>query len=208
MGQFQDLAALNVDDAQQPAAVQRRGEVERTVVLFTSDHGEMNGDHGLLYKSNFLRPAVQVPLILRMPAALGCGRADSLYHGLVESIDIGPTLVELAGGSIDYQQFGRSLRPALRDPFVRVRDEVLAELYEEVMLADGSWKVALNARGEVYLLFDLKADPHETRNLAGLRQVATVEAELRLRLLQRVYRTQVCLPRKRAAGAVAATRAG
>src|SRR5438477_12752593 len=43
--------------------IETRGELDRTVVLFTSDHGEMNGDYDLIHKSNFLNPAVRIPLI-------------------------------------------------------------------------------------------------------------------------------------------------
>jgi choline-sulfatase len=170
------------------AAVADRGEADRTAVVFASDHGEMNGDHGLLYKRNFLGPAVRVPLIIRAPGAAG-----GVCHAPVELIDVGPTIVELAGGVLGHQQFGRSLGPSLRDPARALRADVLSELLGEVMLTDGRWKVALNPDGDAYLLFDLAADPAETHNLAGRPEHAGVETELRLAVLRRLCQTQIIL---------------
>ena len=51
------------------AVIEARGELDNTVIAFTSDHGEMNGDHGLIYKMNFYDGALRVPLIIRVPAA-------------------------------------------------------------------------------------------------------------------------------------------
>lgn len=47
--------------------IQERGELENTVIVFCSDHGEMNSDYGLIYKSNFLNGAVRIPFIVRTP---------------------------------------------------------------------------------------------------------------------------------------------
>jgi hypothetical protein len=63
------------------------------------------------------------------------------------------------------------------------------------MILDRSWKMAVNRRGEPYLLFDLEHDPDETRNLVGLGEVAQIEDELRLRILDRVVQSQVHNPR-------------
>ena len=48
--------------------VEARGEIDRTLIAFVSDHGEMNGDYGLIYKQNFLDPAARVPFIIRAAA--------------------------------------------------------------------------------------------------------------------------------------------
>ncbi len=63
------------------------------------------------------------------------------------------------------------------------------------MLLDQEWKTALNAEGEVYLLFDVREDPDETRNLAGRPAVAEIETALRLRILERLVQTQLRKPR-------------
>ena len=164
-------------------AIAGRGELENTIIVHTSDHGEMNGDCGLIYKSNFLNGAVRIPLLVRTPDSTNAG---SVCDSPVEWIDIGPTLVELAGSELQHQQFGKSLGPMLTQPEVSHRDFAISEIEGEVMLLNREWKAALNADGEVYLLFDVLNDPDETHNLAGKPEVADVETALRLQILERL----------------------
>ena len=170
--------------------IQARGELENTVIVHCSDHGEMNGDYGLIYKSNFLNGAVRIPLLVRTPDAVKGATCDSP----VEWIDIGPTLVELAGGELKHRQFGKSLCPVLAQPASMHRDFAISEIEGEIMLLNRQWKIALNANGEAYLLFDMQNDAEETQNLAGRPEVADVETELRLQILERLVETQLRHP--------------
>ena len=160
-------------------------------IVHTSDHGEMNGDYGLIYKSNFLNGAVRIPLLVRTPDSTNAG---SICESPVEWIDIGPTLVELAGGELEHRQFGKSLCPVLTQPETTHREFAISEIEGEVMLLNQEWKAALNAEGEVYLLFDVQNDPDETQNLAGGPEVADVETALRLQILERLMQTQLKKP--------------
>ena len=168
-----------------------RGELENTVIIHTSDHGEMNGDYGLIYKSNFLNGAVRIPLLVRTPDSTNVGR---ICDSPVEWIDIGPTLVEAAGGELEHRQFGKSLYPVLTNPEGTHRDFAISEIQGEIMFLNREWKAALNANGEVYLLFDMQNDPNETNNLAGKPEVADVETALRLQILERLMQTQLKRP--------------
>ncbi len=168
-----------------------RGELENTIIVHTSDHGEMNGDYGLIYKGNFLNGAVRIPLLVRTPDTTYAG---SICDSPVEWIDIGPTLVESAGGELVHRQFGKSLCPVLTNPEVTHRDFAISEIQGEIMLLNQKWKAALNANGEVYLLFDVENDPNETENLAGKPEVAGVETQLRLQILERLMQTQLEKP--------------
>ena len=172
-------------------AIAARGELENTVIVHTSDHGEMNGDYGLIYKSNFLNGAVRIPLLVRTPDSTYAG---SLCGTPVEWIDIGPTLVELADGELEHRQFGKSLYPVLTNPEVTHRYFAISEIEGEVMLLNQEWKAALNTDGEVYLLFDVENDPNETKNLAGSAEVADIETGLRLQILERLMQTQLRKP--------------
>jgi len=172
-------------------AIAARGELANTVIVFSSDHGEMNGDYGLVYKSTFLNGAVRVPLLVRTPATLNGPARGSVSDGPVEWFDIGPTLVELAGGELGHRQFARSLCPVLADPAVDIRDEAVSELQGEVMIMDRDWKMAVNEKGQPYLLFDLRNDPDERRNLAGDPGMAEVEDELRMRMFRHILMNQV-----------------
>ena len=157
--------------------VEERGELERTVVAFVSDHGEMNGDFSLLYKHNFLNPAVRVPFIVRLPADGGGGGAVS--ESMVELMDLGATLVELAGAKQLRRSLARSVLPVLRGPSRSHREAALSEMRREHMIATPDWKLAVNRDGEPYLLFDLRSDPTETHNLAALPEHAETERELK-----------------------------
>ena len=172
-------------------AIAARGELENTIIVHTSDHGEMNGDYGLIYKSNFLNGAVRIPLLVRTPDSTNAG---SVCESPVEWIDIGPTLVELAGGELEHRQFGKSLCPVLTQPEATHRDFAISEIEGEIMLLNQEWKIALNANGEAYLLFDVRNDPNEIQNLAGRPEVADIERVLRLQILERLMQTQLNEP--------------
>ena len=173
-----------------------RGELENTIIVHTSDHGEMNGDYGLIYKSNFLNGAVRIPLLVRTPdtSRLQTPPTGTICESPVEWIDIGPTLVELVGGALGHRQFGKSLCPVLTHPEATHRDFAISEIEGEIMLLSKQWKAALNADGEVYLLFNVESDPNEIQNLAGRPELADVETALRLQILERLMQTQLDTP--------------
>lgn len=173
------------------ATIEARGELDNTVIVLVSDHGEMNGDYGLIYKENFLNGAVRVPLLVKTPQMSQMGVSGTVCDTLVEWMDVGPTLVELARGELPYQQFGKSLCPTLVDGQKEHRTEALSEYGGEVMLLNREWKCALNEEGQVYLLFHVKDDPQEVHNLAGLAEWADVERTLKMRILERLMASQV-----------------
>jgi len=164
-----------------------RGQLDDTVIALVSDHGEMNGDFGLLYKQNFLNPAVRVPFLIKAP-----GKAAGATSTVpVELMDVGATLLELAGAEPVEGSYAQSLVPVLEDPSRPHRAAALSELSGEVMLATSEWKVALNRNGRIYLLFDLVNDPHEQRNLAGRPEVERIAQDLRKLALERLIQTAV-----------------
>jgi arylsulfatase len=170
-----------------------KGEWANTAVVFVSDHGEMNGDHGLIYKENFHNSAVKVPLIVRMPENEGHRREGTRYSGMVEWFDVGPTLCELAGGDLTQrlaQQFGKSLVDVVNNPGKVHREEALCEIHHELMIQNEQWKLAVNKDGIPYMLFDLKQDPDERNNLVGKPEVEAVTRILKDRLLQRLVTSQ------------------
>jgi arylsulfatase len=163
------------------SALDERGERDRTVVVFVSDHGEMNGDYGLLYKSNFLNGSVRIPFVVNVPGVTE-SVAGQVAHTPVELMDLGATLGEVAGARRPRPSRARSALPVLREPEGSLREVAVSELRKETMAASTDWKLGLNNRKEAYLLFDLRADPDETRNLAGLPDAREAEEELRRKL--------------------------
>ena len=131
---------------------------EETIVVVTSDHGDMLGERGLWYKMAPFEPSIRVPLIVH---GLGPGRVAEP----VTLLDLAPTLVELAGGTAD-ELDGISLAGA--DPPRRdIPIEYLAEGVRapQVTLVRGSLKL-VRSLGEPDLAYDVDADPSERTNLA------------------------------------------
>ena len=171
--------------------IKARGEWDNTVVLFTSDHGEMNGDQEFVNKRTFLDGALNIPLVIRTPETINKGGIQT--DALVSLIDVGPTLIELCGGKIEYSQSGKSLCGVLDGSVEKPRDYVLSELSGEIMYMDEEYKVFLNNKGEIYMLFDRKNDPEEQLNLAGAAEYAELENML-LRKLMRAVSENVIIP--------------
>ena len=169
--------------------IETRDELERTAVLFTSDHGEMNGDYDLIHKSNFLNPAVRIPLLLSTPKIKNSATAGKILNQPVELFDAGPTLAEFAGARIGYRDFARSLAPLIEDPQANHRDFALSELKEEMMYLDRDWKLMLNAKGEPYRLFDVKNDADEMEDLVGRTEHQGLIARLTRKLIERRAQT-------------------
>lgn len=176
-------------------AIEERGELENTVIAYTSDHGEMNGDHGLIYKQNFYDGAVRVPMLLRTPETATGTHTGGVCESPVEWFDLGPTLADMAGASLDHQQFARSMLPALQDTSTTVREFALSEFRGEVMILGRWYKMAVNRFGKPYMLFDRRADPAEAENLVGRPEVREIEEHLRLQILDRMIQTQIHQPR-------------
>lgn len=144
----------------------------RTWIVFSSDHGELLGDHGLWGKAAFYEGAVHVPCIMRAPARDGAphGGGGRVVGGLTEHIDIPVTLVDVAGAEPLPSGLGRSLRATVEsgtdgDPGKEV---VLSELFGQVMLRTHRYKLVVRLEDhERYQFFDLSDDPQETRNLVA-----------------------------------------
>jgi choline-sulfatase len=138
-----------------------------TVVVYTSDHGEMLGDHGLWAKFEFYEPSCGVPLIVRAPGVTTAGAQCAVP---VSQVELLPTLGELCG--VDVPQLdGKSLIPQLRDAAARRDDEVFAEFNLQTprakyMVRRGDYKYTFRANGDVPELYDLRSDPAEMDNLA------------------------------------------
>jgi arylsulfatase len=169
--------------------IEARGELDRTVILFSSDHGEMNGDYDLIHKSNFLNPAVRVPFIISTPEIKKSSQAGTTNDCPVEWFDAGPTLAEAAGTKLKYLQSARSMVPAFQDPRSGHRSFAISELSEEVMYLDRDWKLMLNRKGEPYRLFDVKNDPQEINDLIGRSEHDSLINELKSRVAERLKQT-------------------
>ncbi|HUV38628.1 MAG TPA: sulfatase-like hydrolase/transferase [Planctomycetota bacterium] len=137
-----------------------------TVVLYTSDHGDLAGEHGMWWKSNYYEGSVGVPLIVSSPARFAGGRT---VDAVVNLIDLGPTLLDLAGAEPMRNVSGRSLAAFLTG--TSGPDDWPNETFSEYagahgdapscMVRSGPWKLMYYSEFDSYLLFNLDEDPGE-----------------------------------------------
>lgn len=158
-----DISVVDAGVGRIMAALEARGMLDRTWVVYTSDHGEMAGAHGLMSKCVMYRQSVRVPLIFRPPAG-GAPRSDP--H-LVEHVDVPATLRALAGAPAVPASAGRVL-PVLEgvDPGAR-RDVAVSENWGFASFETDRYRLVVDEdAAAVCQLFDLVDDPEEDRNLA------------------------------------------
>jgi len=140
------------------ALLKSKGLYKNTVIVFTSDHGEYLGFHHQLLKSGQMYdPLAKVPLIVKLP---GNRNAGSIMNKLVSNIDVGPTILKIAGCKVPSAMKGLDLT----DPS-STREIVFCETGESVMARTLTRKLLYNAKDPARsLFFDLQHDPLEMTN--------------------------------------------
>ena len=160
------------------------GQLDETMIVITSDHGDYMGDHWLGEKDLFHEPSVKVPLIVYDPSPAADATRGAVCDALVESIDLLPTFVEVAGGTPRMEMLeGHSLLPFLHDAKATgPRDFTISEYDYSVtpmaarlgvaprdarlfMMRDARWKFIHAEGGFAPMLFDLESDPDELIDL-------------------------------------------
>jgi choline-sulfatase len=147
------------------------GLADNTIIVFSGDHGDMLGERGLWYKMHWFEMAARVPLIVHAPQRFSAGRVKAS----VSTLDLLPTMVELAGGTVDphLPLDGHSLVSQLSDHNgqnnpggMLAHDEAIGEYMAEgtktplVMIRRGPWKF-IYSQDDLCMLFNLETDPHE-----------------------------------------------
>ena len=165
--------------------LREEGLLDRTIIMFLADHGDMLGNHGLWAKRLYYEYSAGVPMLL--VGAKGCGRVGvrSTDDRLVALQDVMPTLLDLAGveipGSVDgLSMVGEAHRDHLYGEYGEGHDATR-------MLHDGRYKLIYFAAGNLLQLFDLAEDPQEMTDLAGSPAHAEIRARLTQRLVGELY---------------------
>ena len=170
-------------------ALKESGQYDNTIIIFTSDHGEMLGDHGLVYKGcRFFEGLVHVPLVISWPAQI---KPQSPRDALVELVDLAPTLLDAANVPIPDRIQGRSLLPLLQGRTGTHKARVLCEYNDAlagpgmedhshgIMVFDGRYKVCVyQGHPECGEIYDLQEDPGEFSNLWNQPDLAPLQARL------------------------------
>lgn len=143
-------------------ALERLGVADTTAVIFTSDHGDMQGSHGLKNKGVHWEESTRIPLIIRAPG----GRRGARVTTPVSGIDFFPTCLDFAGAPPEPRAEGISLAPCVFEPGEPPLRPVFAEERGWCMVRLGRYKyVARTPDLEPLHLFDLETDPYEMRDL-------------------------------------------
>jgi N-acetylglucosamine-6-sulfatase len=176
-------------------ALRSQGILDETVIVFTSDNGFFYGEHGLSLERRLpYEESIRTPLIVRYPLVAEPG---SRIERLVSSVDLAPTMLELAGTPVGDHVQGRSFVPLLRGMEGGWRESLLVEFYTYEnpfpWLVDMDYRAIRTERykyihwmqhpgeGELY---DMVEDPFETTNLVGDPSMAAVLADLRAQLAE------------------------
>lgn len=162
--------------------LREEGMLDNTWFIFTSDHGDNMGDHGLWQKSNFLKGSTNIPFIITPPLRKSDEGQDTILnskwvpgqvnHSVIGLQDILPTCCDIAGAEIPKYINGKSLLSLIQEERQSVRETILGEFGSEgkrsFMLTDGIWKYIWYEEDGAELLFHIEDDPNETRNLINI----------------------------------------
>ena len=173
------------------------GQMDSTMIVLTSDHGDYLGDHWMGEKMFMHDASVKIPLIIYDPSSRADGTRGSTCDELVESIDLAATFVEAAGGEVPTHWIeGRSLQPFLHGETPEAWREFAISEYNYsltpaaarlgvsdedarlFMVADKRWKLVHFEGGFRPMLFDLKTDPEEFTDLGSSPDHADVIAKM------------------------------
>jgi arylsulfatase A-like enzyme len=188
------------------ASLEKLGYVENTIVIYTSDHGDLMGDHGMIYKGpSPFSGLLNVPLIMRVP---GVTKPGSVSKSLASSIDFAKTILNLTKIPNRFHSpfiQGVDLTPVLKDPEVKVRDCCLVEEDEELgpisirlrHLITETHKITIYAGLEDFGdIYDRMKDPDELTNLwdkdRGLKE------SLVTKILHENLKAQAKIPKRQA----------
>jgi len=170
--------------------LERQGELDNTIVVYSADHGDFAAEHGLMFKNlGFYECIHRIPLLVRFPKALPQG---TTFEGFVESVDLYPTLAQLVGVEEPATVQGRSLVPALARGASWTKRASLCEhvkKYHHMSMRTPEFRITVDATGDGYHaereheLYDHRSDPGELRNLWRDEAYRDIREELLLQML-------------------------
>ena len=166
-------------------ALEASGQADRTIVIFTSDHGYHLGEHDFWAKVSLRDESAQVPLIVCVP-----GKQPAVCDSLVELLDLFPTTLSLCGMPVPERLQGEDISPLLDDPTREVRDAAfsVAPMRKGFLLRTDRWayiQYREDASGGSEL-FNMHADPEQFTNLANSPDHAAIVASFREQLREKL----------------------
>ena len=158
------------------------GLYDNSLIIYTTDHGEPFGEHGITRKSDPLlyEEFVRIPLIIRHPEGVGSGKR---FAALCETTEIFPTILDFFNLKLPPRSHGMSLLPLMRGEVDSLRDKAYMGIFKQAWrVNDYEWSFILNfGKGKPNELYNLKQDPQEQNNCINDHQQKAMELELDLR---------------------------
>jgi len=161
---YRQVEMADADIGRMLDALEASGEADNTVVIFTSDHGDGRGRHKHVSKWYPYDESVKVPMVVSCPGQIAEGHVDASH--LVSGLDVMSTVCDYAGIAPPPDLRGYSLRPLLEQRSVEWREFVVADTHVVGrMIRTAQYKYVRYQDDPVEQLFDMQADPWETKNL-------------------------------------------
>ena len=182
LGRLRMLAAVDESVGAVLKVLESTGQLDRTLIVFTSDHGYWYGEHGLSVERRLAyEEGIRIPLLLRYPARI---KAGTKRNQMALTLDFAPTLLELAGVPAPVGLHGKSLVPLFATDGPALRDAFLIEHFSEKVFprTTGLGYQTIRTEGWKYIhyvdlpnaeeLYDLNRDPYEMRNVIAAQGAA------------------------------------
>ncbi len=192
MGYYGNVTFIDEQVGRILGALERRGMLEDTLILFIADHGDMTGDHHLWRKTYAYEPSARIPMLVRWPEWLLTAGRGQVLGMPVELRDVLPTLLDAAAGGYDDSRFdGRSLLPLITGDAAGWRETLDLE-HSRCYWPENQWTGVVGERYKyVYYaptgreeMYDLQADPQELHDLAADPESAPLVREWRGRMIE------------------------
>jgi iduronate 2-sulfatase len=184
-GYYASVAYMDAQVGKVLNALERSGQAENTIVIFTSDHGYHLGEHDFWAKVSLRDESAMVPLIIRVP-----GKKPTVCHSLVELLDLYPTVASLCGLEVPQRLQGKNIAALVDDPARQVREAAfsVAPSSKGFLLREDKWafiQYGEDAAGGIEL-FDMVNDPKQYTNLAGNPDYAKAIEAFRVKLASKL----------------------
>ena len=207
LGRQRSLMAIDEGVGEILAVLREIGQLDNTIIVFTSDNGYFYGEHGLSVERRLAyEESIRMPLLVRYPKAVKSG---TVCDQVALNIDLAPTLLELAGIAVPNTVQGRSLVPLLKGQRPAWPNSFLIEYYSDTVfprITHMGYKCVRNMRWKYihYLeldgmdeLYDLNADPSEMKNLIDQKSAAKALDEMKKEMKRLLRETKADSPSKR-----------
>lgn len=178
-GYYASVAYMDAQVGKVLDALTKAGLDEKTIVIFTSDHGYHLGEHDFWAKVSLHEESARVPLIISVP-----GKKPAVCNSLVELLDLYPTLSTLCGLEVQSRLQGKDISPMLDDPGHAVREAAFSVNGPGFLLREDRWAyIQYGEKGERGIeLFDMQEDPQQYTNLADSPEHQAVVNEFRAKM--------------------------